>query len=318
MPNLLIISPLNPIWFIPQTPVVYPQYNTKQWDDYNLDDRLYQWQEKIGYSQKWQTSDVIKLQFQSNFDPIQIDLKNDYGYTPLTVSANQVRANKYMPGWYVYEATLSLTSVPVGCYTLYCTPAGSTTQIQMSCNLDIQVNHPGTVLFEYKHSKFKADVVFETGIEFMIRVEGARGKLNPVSEDYMYRNQKLSPSLLSSKPYRIWDLSLGGSYGFPDWMVDKINWMWSCDSVRMDGRSYTKNADSSGSGSAITLKEEDNYPMYAMDMQIQEGNNRGSKLVSPEVDPSMQLLVAYQIDSNLFGDEGTQASSNLVPILSVE
>jgi hypothetical protein len=53
-------------------------------------------------------------------------------------------------------------------------------------------------------------------------------------------------------------------------------------------------------------------------MNIQEGINRGSKIIGVNVDSTKKLFVVFNIDGTVWGDISSQAGSNLIPIISSE
>lgn len=310
MANILYIPDLNPLKYVDMSPTELPQYLSRDFLDYRFHEIQHDWDQYVLYYQKFQTSDIIYQQFTSNFDPIQIDLVDCEGNVHITQTALQKRAHKYLIGYFIYEDAISLAGIAPGVYFVKVTAGG---KICVCEPILIAVTHPGTIRHDYKNSRYHGDVIFETGIEFALRVEATKGFLNPGSQDVIYTDQKFNPSLLSSKTYRSIPLHYGGSEGLPDWMVDKLNKIWSCNSVLADGKSYAKKSDAK-----YAFKEEENYPMRGMTLEVQEGINRGSKIISAELDPNKRLAIIYNLDVMVFGDIANQASSNLVPIITVE
>ena len=313
MANIIYIPILNPIKFVEIDPVQLPQYLTKHIDDYWASEQLQDYETVVSVKQKYQTSDTIYLQFESNFAAIQMAVINCDQTVLLTQSATQVRANIYMPGYYVYEITLSLASFPEGSIWLKLN-LGLGSKFMISEPIEIAETWPGTVLFQYNNSKYHGDVIFETGIVFGFRCEAVIRRLDPGSERTAYRDQKLNPSTLKVRPFRAWELDIGHRSGVPDWIIDKMNWIWSCDNVLCDGKSFAVLEDSKFEDKEIHPQ----YPLRHWTLQIQEGINRASKIVGVDVDSNKKLLLVYQIGGTVFGDLSTQAGSNLVPVYSSE
>lgn len=318
--NQIYIPKLNPVEFSPKYPTVFPQYDSKDLGDFPFSERINVWQEKVYYKQKVKTSDTHFFQFESNFSPIQLDLYNVLYKDPVvTVVMAQVGTNPRMPGWYIYQAAISYAGLEDGCYYIELSPGTNPADQQVGEPMSVQAKtDEATIYYEYKHSHFHGDVIFETGIQFSFRVEGARGKLYPVSDDTFYRDQKLNPFQLSSKPHGSFDLSMGGSFGIPDWVVQRINWIWSCDSVMINGKSFAKDTGSNNGSQGIQINEQEDYPLYGLTMLVAEGINRASKIISPTVDPNKRLMVAHQIDGTLFGDLSINVGDNLIPINAIE
>jgi hypothetical protein len=128
---------------------------------------------------------------------------------------------------------------------------------------------------EYRNSRYHEDVIFETGITFSFRVEGAFGFLNPFSADQIYNDQRYNSVVLSSRTYRNFPLSIGGSFGVPDWVIDKINLIFSCNDVKIDSKSYAKASDTK-----FSFNEEDNYPMRGLSFEVREKSTANVTAVS--------------------------------------
>jgi len=314
MGNQIYIPFLNPVRFVELDPVELPQYLTKHFDDYWASEQLQSYETVVNFKQKYQTSDTIYLQFESNFASIQMSVIDCEQTALLTQAATQVRANLYMPGYYVYEITLSLatfTSVDIIWLKL---SLGLGSKFMISEPIQLAETWPGTILFQYNNSKYHGDVIFETGIVFGLRSEAVIRRLDPANERTAYRDQKLNPSTLKVRPFRAWELGIGHHEGVPDWIIDKQNWIWSCDNVLCDGKSFAVLEDSKFEDKEINPQ----YPFRHWTLSIQEGINRASKIVGVDVNPNKKLLIVYQIDGTVFGDLSLQAGSNLVPITSSE
>lgn len=314
MANRADIPLLNPIRFVELDPVELPQFNTKHFDDYWFSEQLESFETVVEFKQKYQTSDTIYLQFEANFASIQMQVIDCEQTVLLTQSATQVRANKYLPGYYVYEITLSLaafTSIDTIWLKLN---LGLGSKFMISEPVALAETWPNTVLFQYNHSTYHGDVIFETGIVFGFRCEAVIRRLDPASERTFYRDQKMNPTTLKVRPFRAFDLGIGHLKGVPDWVIDKMDWIWSCNNVLLDGKSFAVLEDSKFEPTEIDPK----YPLRRWALNIQEGINRASKIVGVDVNPNKKLLIVYQIDGTVFGDLSEQAGSNLVPILSTE
>lgn len=313
MGNQIYFPFLNPIKFVELDPVQLPQYLTKHFDDYWASEQLQPFETVVSFKQKWQTSDTIYLQFESNFASIQMTAIDCEQNVLLTQAATQVRANKYLPGYYVYEITLSLAPFSPGTIWLKLS-LGLGSKLMISEPIDVAETWPETILFQYSNSKYHGDIIFETGIVFGFRCEAVIRRLDPANERTAYRDQKLNPSTLKVRPFRAWELGIGHKRGIPDWVIDKMNWIWSCDNVTLDGKPFAVLEDSKFEDKEIHPQ----YPFRHWTLNIQEGINRASKIVGVDVDSSKKLLIVYQIDGTIFGDLSEQAGSNLVPITSIE
>lgn len=314
MANQIIIPDLNPIEFYEMTPAEVPQYISRPYGKYpfRTQQSTRPWLNQVHYNQKWMTSDVTYLQFQSNFEPIRLEVIDCYGIARITQNSLQKRANKYMPGYYVYENTVSWATIPPDriYWIQLVLPDG---KVWISEPIEVKVFHKGTVLLEYRNSRYKDNVIFETGIRFGFRVEGTLGFLDPGSENIVYNDQKHNPTVLDSKTFNGWPFSIGGTRGCPDWVWGKMNKIWSVNDVTIDGISYAR-----PQGSKFEFTTEERYLLRGAILNIEEGINRGYKVGGVGIDPTKKLVVTFQIDGTVWGDLSSQAGSNLVPIISSE
>lgn len=291
MSNYIYIPKLNPISFRAAIYAAITQYQSKQFDDYRFEDMRLPWQQKTHYCQKIQQSDITYLQFISNFDPLPYEIINQYGNVAGSGNAVQKRQDKYNPGYYAYEIAINWASYAAGGYYISL-PSIS----YFSEPLIISEKFENTLLFTYFHTGYHEDVIFPTGIKFSFRVEGNVGKLLPKNKDQLYEDQKENPYTLSSKPYSAFELNIGGTFGVPDWVIEKMNYIWSCNNVLIDGKPFGKSSETK-----FELVGEDHYPMRSINMEVMPGINRGSKIISPTVNTDQKIVVSYNIPGRIFG-----------------
>lgn len=308
--NRLYYPKLNPVRFYDIDPVAIPQYLTKHYDRFAFRETIQPWEEPVTYEQKWLKDDIIYFQFTSNYSLIQLDVIDCNSRTYITVNATQVRANKFVPGWYVFEAQISLATLDEGLYFIKRTLGGEKVSISEPQHVYSQLEN--TIIFEYSNSRYHGDVIFETGIRFGFRVEAVLGRIMPGTEDEFYKDQPLNPRLLKSEAFEGQKLMIGGSAGVPDWVVVLLNRIWTCNSVRLDGKEYAKNGEAK-----FSFKEEDNYPMRGIEYEVLEGLNRGSEIVDLDANLNTRLLVVHNIEGKLFGDVSNQ-NNNIIQIIDIE
>jgi hypothetical protein len=309
MAGELAISYLNPLAFVPVTDPNPVQYRSKFYDDYQFADTIAFFQEKVDFMQLWQTTDTIKLQMTSNFAPILLDAQDDAGVSHYTVNMSQVRANKYQPGFYLYEATIPCSAIGKGHFRFILTPGGSAADRQKSEWFCIQDDQEPTILVEYFNKRYHADVVFETGILFSLRIPAFIEAMAPGSLDTLYTDQIYNQTQLSSRPYDNYTLWVGDGHGVPPWLIKKLNFALSCSNVTFDGKLLTK-ADS-GKWSETT---QEGYPMKGYSTALVPGINRSSRLIMPTVDTNKKVSIVYNIASNVFGSVDSQGGNVVTPI----
>lgn len=296
MANQLYIPRTNPANFYEITPVVLPQYHTKTFNDFPFADTVKDWEIPACYCQKWQTNDTFSIQLIANFTGAQIDLVNKYGRVFKTASVVPKLQSEENPGFYAQESALNFTGVTEGVYFVKLSLAG--TAYMISEPMWIKADWPNTVLFKYKNVRYHNDIIYETGFNPTFRIEGSIGRLIPGSTEQFYADQKLNQYLLSSRTFNKFNLNIGGNKGMPDWAADKINLIFSCSEVRIDGIEYAKVSDGE-----YEFIEESEYPLRSINMVIQEGVNRSSKIINPDLNTNFRTTVLHNIrTSALFGN----------------
>lgn len=314
MANQFSIPYSNPVRFYEMNKTEVAQYLTRHFDDYSfrVQNAAKPWMSQTLYKQKWQTSDITYFQFQSDFEPIQVEIIDCYGIARLTQLSLQVRAHKYIPNMYIYQNSISWAAFSPGTYYFKITLAGN--KVLISEPQEIKVMHKHTALIEYKNNRYHADVVYETGIKFGFRVEGTFGELEPGSRSVIYKDQRRNPSILSSTPYKTFPFYIGASRGCPSWVYDILNFAWSCNEVTVDGKNYAWDVEEP----KFEFNTQERWQLRGAVMELTEGINRGSKYFTPTLDPNKRVTLVYQIDGTIYGDLSSQAGSNIVPILSSE
>lgn len=284
MANTFQISPLNPIRFY-NAP--NPEDPSKRGLPYDLPFALYYQEPKDGsydfdhskhkcYAQKFTIYDQTKLQILSDYDQITATVRDEITREIiLTLDVVQVETDIIGQTFSVYEIDVPFYELTEeGFYYVeltYFKPEIETDVVIMSEVIDIKKDHPGTLLFTYKNSENNFDVIFDTGIEFNMRVEGTIENFEPASNDEMYIDQKRNVTKLYSLPYRLFTLFIGNAPGLPAWMNDKVNRIMSCNMIQIDGADFEKDE-----GAEWEFSRQDDYPFFGMNIKIAPIENKFS------------------------------------------
>lgn len=313
MANQLEIPLLNPLKYVAVNPDAHPEYNTKFSDDYLFEETIYDWQEFAHRYLPVRTGDPIPHQFTSNFAPILVELVDCLGNIFVSQNATQVRSNKYNPGFFLYESNINTAGLPDGLYRSLITPAGSLPDQQKSEWFYIAAKQPHTVLIKYFNNRYHEDVVFETGIVFSIRVPGFFEYKAPGSLDVLYADQVLDQVQLSSRPFNNKTFYMGDGSGVPPWMIEKMNYAFSCSNVTFDGKLLAK-ADSA----KWTEFAQDGSAVKGYAIDVRDGINRASRIINPSLDPTKKISLLYNMDQSVFGNVAATGGTIVTPITAVE
>jgi hypothetical protein len=311
MANQLYIPRANPISYYEMDYQALPQYLSRHMDDYmfrHQHDNPY-----AAYNQKWIVQDAVWQQMEANFGPISVRVVDcDLVDVIAPQTATIIRTHKYISGFFVYENTISWATVPPGIYFVLLELPGGL--VQISEPQEVLESGERTMLHRYKSSTYHGDIIWETGYNPTFRVEARMARMDPATERTGYHDQQFNPRVLRAVPYRTWEIVYGHPFGVPDWVREKLNWIYSCDEVEIDGKLYGVFEESQWDGGEIDPA----FPLQFPSIKVQEGLNRASKITTIGVDPNKRLVVGVPVDSTIFGDLSAQAGSNLIPINDIE
>lgn len=315
MSSELYIPILNGLQFVDEFPTQDTDiYATRHIDDFYYSDQIYQHQDKIPYLQVWVADDIIPLQFESSFNPINLDLYDQYGriITGKSVVATLIRSNKYIPGTAIYEARLSLSGLGRGPYRYKATPGGNIAKRQKSEWFTILPNPLGTIRLDYFNDTYHEDVVFETGIKFSIRFKGYIEYMAPGNKIVTFEDQRLNQTIKSGKRFRNLTLYVGDGGGVPPWQIDKINSAFTCNNVSTDGKLLAFN------DGKWNEEGDKGSPLKEYNTGLREVLTRPSKVVVGTGDPNKRIVLLNVVGGRLFGDIGQNTGENVIKILSQE
>jgi len=240
-------------------------------------------EEQVRYFQKFATTDEIRVQLwaritdDSGADPtFTATLVNEYGTTILTATVYSALTGVEDESLLFYRFLFSLSSITTyGVHYVVVTVTDADgTRTYVSEPIDIQTSHENTVLLTYNNRRIGFDVNWlATNATFYFRVEGGFWEENftPATKDVIYFNQSHDPVLLSSVPFCVQKLTIGDAFGVPNWIADKVNRIFACSTVLVDGVGYCKNE-----GAKMEPAREKQYPMAAWTLELVEATNEYS------------------------------------------
>lgn len=309
------MSFINPLQIVEMNPVQNTAiYATRWMDNYLFSDQIYKFQNKIQFLQQWVLTDIIHLQFESDYAPITLVMEDQYGRQIAGKSASMtaIRANKYIPGLIVYEAALSVNGLGSGPYRYVITPGNDPSQMQITEWFTILRSADNTIRLDYSHNQYHEDVLFETGIVFSLRIPGYIEYMAPGNKIVTIEDQPLNQTTVSARSFRNIQLHIGDGSGVPPWLIDKINRAWTCDNCSYDGKLLAVN------DGKWTEAGDPDMQLKAFSGTLRESLNRSSKVVRGTTDPNKRITLIYGIDGRLYSDVSANAGETVIQILGQE
>ena len=240
----LIIQPINPIYFSGGLPDYY-YYSHNPIDC---------------YAQKFENDDTTKVQVLSE-DAIS-------AFTLIRAKDNKaMRSYAVNQIGTVKDSDLDIYEIPVEFDNLdedmYYFRLASGGKERFSELIAVAEKWEKTLWIEYNNSEDHDGVKFDNG-NFGVRVEGTLQEFQPDSDSNIYDDTNKRPTTLKSTPFRMFTLYIGNSDGLPDFMLDMVNRIFTCDYTTIDGRLFNKTDDSEWEFERIVEN-----PFAGMHMMIQ-------------------------------------------------
>ena len=316
--NILYDPELNPVIFYNANRGVTDEFQTQHFEDFPFDERGKLWLQLATHSQIWQDTDIINLQFESTFDPIIVSLIDSNNNEIITLPALIGLPNIYYPNTWSFEVSMSLAGVQTGCYRLkrVLGSAGPSQVTQYSSVMYISSDPiPDTIYLQYKHSRFYKDVIFETGIEYGLRVPAwiDYDRQGRKTKQEIYRDQQYNNTVLNSKSAKNVPVYFGDEFGLPTDLTNIIEQAFECDSVKIDDKLFCL-----AEGQNFEYIDFEGQRFRGLHAVIEPGINRNSRVFAIDTDTNKKLTYGIMVDKKVFGDTANQGSGNTVPVLTVE
>ncbi len=295
MTSFLNIPFLNPIKFVPNTLTPGAHF-----DDKWMYEQIKSFETKVNYYQKWQVGDNTPVQVESTILPDDLKIYDCSGVVKLIAFAKT--ADGLDLGTNIYEAVVNLDDLPANkvYYGYIKASYGGVSFEAISEPIRLQTLWPGTLNFAYKNSVNNYGVAFTTGIEFNFRCEAGIMDFNPDADNSDYIDQIHNVEQLAGTPYRTFKLYIGDEKGVAPWVLDLLNRVFVCDHVEIEGMLYSKN-----DGAKWEINRVKPWPLYGGSLEIIPSKNASGLQFMSDIDISEGLVIAYDIDTNFFGQVAT-------------
>lgn len=313
-PNTIRSSFLNSVKFVVEGAVLNPKYHTPQRDQFWFSEQISKWINRNNYWNPWQSGDPIPLQFISR-DLTQVVVNLYSSVTKKIVSTTactMVSSNAIVAPYHLFEVNIDVSGLTDGYFLQAVGGTGETTSRLIGEGLDIQVDHPKTLLFEYSHSVNKQTMIFDTGFKGRFRVKGFYDNLfKPKYVGAFYKNQGQSGKILNAFPYEVTDLYTGLGDGHPNYVAKQIARILLLDGTTIEGEGFMINEGAEWEPTFIQ-----GNPKMFQKIVIQPTNNADGVTANPagaDTDASMMITV----DAQAFGPNAGNAGGPNPNIITV-
>jgi hypothetical protein len=225
----------------------------------------------VGYVQRFLPSDNIYVQYSAvgqYVGNLQVWLTDGYGNDLQRFSVSTI---KIVDGFAVDTVDWPKTPLTAGAYTLQFRLAQYKRVIAWA-PFCIVAELPDSVLFTYTNYRDDFDTVFNTEIDYRVEAVWLPTDTSFLVNAESFRDQNGIAHQLSAQPYETRALTIGGgisAFGVPDWVARKINHIFSCSSVLIDGIQYVR------SESAVPEKTDiaTDYPLFMYKILVEPQDN---------------------------------------------
>jgi len=298
MANIFEIPLLNPLRFVWQSDKLpsdivgtkykafNPSYNYTQFDDDLAYKSLKFFESKEEFIQPYQQSEILRGQFfgsdttTSNYTVRLLD-ENDNVFTAKSIAIVQ-QAGTYL-GRKLYTFQTALFDIPEGIYRVQLRYNHGSSQYSyiLSERINIKQRHAKSVRFEYTNSYNDQDMMYlSASFLYHLRLNGSLIQFTPNSSTTTYEDQPKNMKVVSGIAFRNFELSL---FQIPDWMADKIERMFICDTITIDGKRWCRD-----SGAKLETKDSIQTPLKDYTIKLREAENQAS--------------ISHNLNSAIMGD----------------
>lgn len=312
-----IISHKLPVKFVRMDATYAAQNHFRQMDMDWHRNRIGNYSMQQPYFQKWQRNDFFDLQFITkglSADLIVVD-KNGATVDTITLSATATAA--LVAPYQLYEGTVDCSGLTAGeTYWLVATfGAGPGEKSFISEPFVIAEDWPNTVLISYENTVNQPDMIWQSGYVGKIRVEGFIQNFKPGGRISQYEDQLTDVVVLDGQPNRGYELLLGGDFGMPDWLSDKLNRILMLDTLTIDGFAYSVDKDAK-----LEPIEVSGSPYTFWTIGIKEASNKAGIAIDATGEDASVLTVEYNINTRGFSSNQSPANQQdtVIQITEIE
>lgn len=312
-----MISHKNSLKWVPVTETFPLQYHLQHMDnDWHIN-RTTRYAVNKQYYQKQQVNDTTPVQVITESVAVGITILNCKGVSIDTVSFASIINAAVVNPLVLWEAEVNWSLYEPGIYYVLLTlGTGLTAKQFISEPVMVADDWPDTLLFECTNSINLPDMIFNAGHVCKLRVEGIIEKFKPDSKFTSYEDDPLDIDTLYGVPFRTHTLFIGGDFGMPDWLIDKVQRLLVLDGMQIEGYFYSCSPDAK-----LEAVDIDGSPFKYWSIPIREKNNRPGLVVTGVGTDGGDLTVEYNINTKAFTSIQTPTvdqTDNIVQVIDVE
>ena len=134
-----------------------------------------------------------------------------------------------------------------------------------------------TILINYTHRKNEYDARFVNGDgsarRFNFRIDGGiyPGDKAQALDNEIFRDQRFSPFQTAAEAYEVLTLTIGTARGIPQWVGNRLNHIFKCSDILIDGVATTRNEAST----VELIQLGSYYPLYVFKLKIEQSDEEG-------------------------------------------
>lgn len=311
--NILDLSILSPFQWTKEGYTNPIPYNIHYRDNWQYPDTIGRWYEERQYLQPWEKSDIIAFQALSNYAPHQLELYSCDGRQIDTFVLAYTASSIEPTGQKVYQATVALNGYDEGVYQFKIKAGNPVLETYVSNFFSLKTKHEDTYLVEVTHDENDFDTVFEKGHICRLRVHGEIREFQPGADRVLFVDQPRNMVQLSGKSFSTSKLIIGDSWGVPDYIIEKINNLFLCSNVLIDGMQWVGNE-----GARFEASRESLYPMTGWAFEIRPAKASTKKRFIADGTQGSPTTVVYNIQGKGFGPMTGPASTNVIKIEEIQ
>lgn len=306
MSNYFKISRHNPFRFINKD---FMDVKTIHFHDNWASDQIRPHEMIKRYKQKWNRADTTPLQVEGTIAPNNLIL---YDLNKNVVKSFVWEVVFTGINYNIYQTTFDVTEdVPDGFYFLF--QRINLLEIDWAAwsePIHIKDNHSQTLKIDYRNSYNAWDVAFSTGLTFTFRVEGdfIIPDFTADRERTTMVDQETKIRTLNAEPHSIYPMAIGGPDAIPPWVLDKMNRIVCCSSIKINGNYYLPDEGAKFEKAYV----KGNPFIYQVVMDMRPIDDEMSLGFSSDVTLAPGLIAAYNINTNFFGPAST------IPVIQID